>query len=160
MNDIFEFEIPGTLEDSSIRRFFEENYDKWYKDFVSHWATHHTTHPCLSKDKDEEPNCLKALILDGMQKVARRICINKNKLIVTPEFPDGIYVGCGNTPKSKSSICESCQRAVILKDDETFLSNNDDHGIYDDLVTGCNVSREDRLVNGMNYFSNLSSFPS
>jgi hypothetical protein len=144
MNDIPEFEIPYLLDDSSIYHFFDVNYDQWYGDFVNHWATHHVTHPCRSKEKNEGAGCLRAFILDGMQKVARPICTNKNKYIVTDEFPDGIYIGCGNTPKSKSGLCESCRKTTILNDNETFLFTNDDNGIYDDLMTGCNVSREDR----------------
>jgi hypothetical protein len=144
MNDIPEFEIPYLLDDSSIYHFFDVNYDQWYSDFVNHWATHHLTHPCRSKEKNEGAGCLRAFILDGMQKVARPICTNKNKYIITDEFPDGIYIGCGNTPKSKSGLCESCRKTTILNDNETFLFTNDDNGIYDDPMTGCNVSREDR----------------
>jgi hypothetical protein len=144
MNDTPEFEIPRFTDDSSIYQFFDDNYDRWYTDFVNHWATHHRTHPCQSRDKNDGAGCLKALILDGMQKVARPICTNKNKHETTDEFPDGIYVGCGNTPKSKVGLCESCRKSIILKDDETILFTNDDKGIYDDPMTGCNVSREDR----------------
>lgn len=144
MNDISEFEIPTLLNDYSMYHFFDVNYDQWYADFVNHWPTHHLTHPCPSNSKNEDSACLKAFILDGMQKVSRRICTNKNKHVVTDEFPDGIYIGCGNTPKAKSGLCESCQEATILKDNQTFLSSHDDNGIYDDPITGCNVSREDR----------------
>ncbi|UJR12449.1 hypothetical protein I4U23_016625 [Adineta vaga] len=67
-------------------------------------------------------------------------------MLVTSEFPDGIYVGCGNTPKSKSGLCERCKEEEIIHDNETYLKTNDDKGIYDDPTTGCNVSREDRFV--------------
>ena len=144
MNNIREFEIPKLLDDRSLYEFFDSNYDRWYGDFVNHWATHHRTHPCQSRKQGEDAGCLGAFVLDGMQKVARRICSNKNKHITTGEFPDGIYIGCGNTPKSKSHLCESCGTSAILNDNQTFLLTNDDNGIYDDPMTGCNVSREDR----------------
>jgi hypothetical protein len=123
------------------------NYDRWYHDFVNHWAMHHITHPCQSKDHNQSPGCMKAFVIDGMQKVGRPICTNKNKHIITDEFPDGIYIGCGNTPKSKSGLCEMCQQIKVLNDCETYLLNNDDKGIYDHPLTGCNVSREDRYKN-------------
>ncbi|CAF4719548.1 unnamed protein product [Rotaria socialis] len=79
-------------------------------------------------------------------KVARPICTNKNKQECTEEFPDGIYIGCGNTPKAKSGLCEPCRESILLKDSETSLLTDDDKGIYDDPLMGCNVSRGDRYV--------------
>ncbi|CAF1439920.1 unnamed protein product [Adineta steineri] len=109
-NDIPEFEIPRSLDDSCLYDFFNMNYDQWYHDFVNHWAMHHITHSCQSKHNNQSPGCMKAFIIDGMQKVARPICTNKNKHIITDEFPDGIYIGCGNTPKAKSGLCEMCRQ--------------------------------------------------
>jgi hypothetical protein len=149
MNDMADFEIPSLLDDISIYDFFNINYDQWYNDFINHWATHHQTHPCASTKKNIGISCMKCFVIDGMQKVARPICTNKNKKVTTEEFPDGIYIGCGNTPKSKSGLCESCRRSIILKDSETSLLTDDDKGIYDDPITGCNVSREDRYVNSI-----------
>ncbi|CAF4595285.1 unnamed protein product [Rotaria sp. Silwood2] len=117
----------------------------WYKSFVEHWSTHHLTHPCRTKD-GEANGCMLAFIIDGMQKVARSICKNKNKFIKTEEFPDFLYIGCGNTPQSKTGLCEACQIHKILLDNETNLITNDDNGIYDDPTMGCNVSREDRYL--------------
>ena len=144
MNNMDQFEIPSLLDDNSIYNFFDTNYDQWYNDFVNHWTTHHQTHPCTLKRKNIDSGCMSCFVLDGMQKVARPICTNKNKIEFTEEFPDGIYIGCGNTPRAKSGACESCRESIILKDGETFLLNNDDKGIYDDPLLGCNVSREDR----------------
>jgi hypothetical protein len=149
MNDMADFEIPSLLDDISIYDFFDINYDQWYNDFVNHWATHHQTHPCAPTKKNIGICCMKCFVIDGMQKVARPICTNKNKQVTTEEFPDGIYIGCGNTPKSKSGPCESCRRSIILKDSETSLLTDDDKGIYDDPIMGCNVSREDRYVNSI-----------
>lgn len=144
MNDILQFEIPTLLDDSAIYYFFDINYNKWYNDFVNHWAMHHRTHPCHPGRQLEESGCMTAFVVDGMQKVARIICTNKNKMLMTNEFPDGIYVGCGNTPKLKVGLCEDCKQQKIMNDSETYLKTNDDKGIYDDPMTGCNVSREDR----------------
>ncbi|UJR12852.1 hypothetical protein I4U23_017026 [Adineta vaga] len=146
MNDTLQLEIPKLLDDLSIYKFFDVNYDQWYSDFVNHWAIHHRTHPCDSTKQFQGADCMTAFVVDGMQKVARVICNNKNKMLVTSEFPDGIYVGCGNTPKSKSGLCERCKEEEIIHDNETYLKTNDDKGIYDDPTTGCNVSREDRFV--------------
>ncbi|CAM4812583.1 unnamed protein product [Rotaria magnacalcarata] len=145
MSDTHRFEIPTSLSDASIYQFFDKNFDTWYKCFVKHWSTHHLTHPCRAKDA-EINGCMLAFVIDGMQKVARPICKNKNKCITTEEFPDFLYIGCGNTPKSKTGLCETCQQQRILSDNETCLTTNDDNGIYDDPTTGCNVSREDRFV--------------
>ncbi|CAF3875966.1 unnamed protein product [Rotaria magnacalcarata] len=153
MNDLREFEIPGLLDNNSIYDFFYMNYDQWYNDFVNHWATHHRTHPCAATRTNIDPGCMKCFVLDGMQKVARPICTNKNKQEYTEEFPDGIYVGCGNTPKAKSGLCESCRQSILLKDSETSLLTDDDKGIYDDPLMGCNVSREDHFVDLEKRFS-------
>ena len=110
MNDIAEFEIPMLLDDLSICEFFDVNYDQWYNDFVNHWATHHQTHPCASTKQNENARCMKSLVLDGMQKVARPIYTNKTKHEITNEFPDGLYVGCRNTLESNSGLCESCKQ--------------------------------------------------
>ncbi|CAF4747492.1 unnamed protein product, partial [Rotaria sp. Silwood2] len=53
---------------------------------------------------------------------------------------------CGNTPKAKSGLRESCRESILLKDNETSLLTDDDKGIYDDPLMGCNVSREDLYV--------------
>lgn len=143
MSEIDQFEIPTLLSNSSLYQFFDKNFDTWYKYFVQHWSTHHLTHPCHAKDEAKN-GCMLAFVIDGMQKVARPICKNKNKCIRTEEFPDSLYVGCGNTPKSKTGLCETCQQDKILSDNETCLITNHDNGIYDDPTTGCNVSREDR----------------
>ncbi|CAF4666405.1 unnamed protein product, partial [Rotaria magnacalcarata] len=45
-----------------------------------------------------------------------------------------------------SGLCESCRESILLKDSETSLLTDDDKGIYDDPLMGCNVSREDRYV--------------
>ena len=145
MYDIHEFEIPTLLNDISIYRFFDINFDTWYKSFVHHWSTHHLTHPCPTKDGAIN-SCMQAFIIDGMQKVARPICKNKTKSITTEEFPDCLYVGCGNTPESKTGLCEICKQHKIISDSETCLITNEDNGIYDDPITGCNVSREDRYA--------------
>ncbi|CAF1998251.1 unnamed protein product [Rotaria magnacalcarata] len=143
--DTNEFEIPILLNDALLYHFFDVNFDTWYKRFVEHWSTHHLTHPCRTKD-GEVNGCMLAFIIDGMQKVARPICKNKNKFIRTEEFPDFLYVGCGNTPQWKTGLCKTCQEHQIFSDNETNLTTNDDNGIYDDPVTGCNVSREDRFL--------------
>lgn len=154
MNDLHECEIPSLLCDKSIYEFFDINYDQWYNDFVNHWATHHRSHPCPTTRNNLDAGCMKSFVLDGMQKVARPICINKNKQESTREFPDGVYVGCGNTPKAKSGLCESCRESTILRDSETSLLNDDDKGIYDDLLLGCNVSREDRYIHSLSVLIN------
>ncbi|CAF4374291.1 unnamed protein product [Rotaria sp. Silwood2] len=136
MNDLRDFEIPGLLDNNSIYDFFYINYDQWYNDFVNHWATHHRTHPCAATRKNIDPGCMRCFVLDGMQKVARPICTNKNKQECTEEFPDGIYIGCGYTPKAKSGLCESCRESILLKDSETSLLTDDDKGIYDDPLMG------------------------
>ena len=66
--------------------------------------------------------------------------------ITTEEFPDCLYVGCGNIPESKTGLCETCKQHKIISDSETCLITNEDNGIYGDPITGCNVSREDRYV--------------
>ncbi len=150
MYDIPEFKVPMLLDDLSVYQFFDINYDTWYKSFVQHWSTHHLTHPCYTKD-GKVNGCMLALIIDGMQKVARPICKNKNKYITTEEFPDFLYVGCGNTPQWKTGLCEACQPHPISSDKETQLRTDDDNGIYDDPATGCNVSREDRYTTIFSY---------
>ena len=155
MNDISEFEIPRLLDRVSIYHFFDCNYEYWYKDFVNHWSTHQRTHPCSSIKNGKNAGCMLALILDGMQKVARPICTNKNRYVTTEEFPDCLYVGCGNTPKGESRLCGECHLKKISIDTETSLITNDDKGIYDDPVTGCNVSRDDRWVKSMNLLKNF-----
>lgn len=92
---------------------------------------------------------MKGFVLDSMQKAARSICTNKNKQEFNEEFPDGIYIGCGNRPKVRTGSCEACRRSIILKDDETPLLTDDDNGIYDDPLIGCNVSREDRYADSI-----------
>ncbi|CAF1529984.1 unnamed protein product, partial [Adineta steineri] len=135
MDNISELEIPMSLDNSSIYQFFDINYDYWYRRFVQHWSSHHLIHPCCEK-KNEFNQCMSAFIIDGMQKVARPICKNKNKLIKTDEFPDYLYVGCGNTPQWKTGLCKECEQDKLLRDNETYLITNDDKGIYDDLITG------------------------
>lgn len=144
MNDIEEFNIPIRLNDESLSEFIERNFNDWYTSFVQHWSMHHQTNPCPSKDGQKRSHCMSAIILDGIQTIKRPSCSNKNRYIQTDEFPDRLYIGCGNAPFNNSTSCCDCSKQTILKDSETLLSTNDDHGIYDDPVTGCNVSRQER----------------
>lgn len=85
--------------------FLDLHFDRWYKEFVTFWATHSSLKLCKTK-------CTNAIIIDGHMKLKRRLCYNQNLPLVPPRpfelVFDTIIVGCPESPAYKSKFCHKC----------------------------------------------------
>ncbi|CAF1154762.1 unnamed protein product [Adineta ricciae] len=89
--------LPITMDRQQNDSFFYSIYDSLYTLFVRFWLNHSEHKPCSL-------NCSRALVVDGNQKLRRRICLDKSKTISTAEM-SSINIGCDKTPVYKSLYC-------------------------------------------------------
>ncbi|CAF1537992.1 unnamed protein product [Adineta ricciae] len=110
--------LPLTMDRTQNDSFFYNIFDSLYVLFVKFWLNHSEYKSCGSY-------CSKALVVDGNQKLRRRICFDKTKTITTDEMTT-IVVGCDRTPAYKSLYCTQHLREARSRRPTTakYLTNN------------------------------------
>lgn len=92
--------------------FILDQYDLFYKQFVSFWGTHKSFHPCQMKTGDQN-HCSSTIICDGHMKIRRRLCSNPNVSHKVPPSCSPVFnrffTGCPRTPALKSMMCSECK---------------------------------------------------
>lgn len=91
---------------SELDDFIDENFDRWYTQFVKFWGNHCSIQSCTTK-------CSRAIIIDGHMKIKRRLCHNQTLPLVPPRpfelIFDTITVGCPESPAFNSLYCNKCK---------------------------------------------------
>lgn len=112
--------------------FFYSVFQPFNELFIKFWLNHSEYKPCVL-------NCTRALIVDGNQKLRRRICLDKTKTITTAEM-SSITIGCDQTPLFGSLYCEfhlPKEQQILL--DENDLDNNNDYNLQSQTKSTSNT---------------------
>ena len=101
-----------------LDKFIIDNYDIFYKQFVSFWSNHSSFHPCQQTKRGDK--CSAALVCDGNLKIRRRLCSNLKLPLEIPEHFDPLFkdsiVGCSHTPVDHSELCKRCEESGVQVD--------------------------------------------
>ncbi|CAF1548207.1 unnamed protein product [Rotaria magnacalcarata] len=108
---------PATMNHQESDSYFYAIFKPFYKRFVKYWLNHSDYKPC-------GVCCSHALVIDGNQKLRRRICFDKSNTIATAEI-SAITISCDQTPLYGSLYCaiHSCSERTESFDNENNESS-------------------------------------